>query len=174
MSNALIMVADEVLLSRARAGDGAAVVSFANRWWPIIGRFAWSMLGNASQAVKVTNEVVGTVLQSPPPIEIPVGRFVYRLALWLAIVRRRSGTYAATVGSPILEGLGRLNCIERAAFLLRDVEQLSLTETAAVLEAPADQVQAHVHRARVVLAHHLGALANAADPDLGYPVRRTA
>src|SRR5262249_4341314 len=171
MSNALVLLADEVLLSRARTGDGAAVVNFASRWWPIIGRFAWSMLGNASQAVKVTQEAVGTVLQSAPPLETPVGRLLYRLALWLAIVRCRSGVRAATVGLPVFQALDRLNRIERAAFLLRDVEQLSLSETAAVLEIPVDQVQTHVHRARVLLASLLGDLANAAGLDFEHPFR---
>jgi DNA-directed RNA polymerase specialized sigma24 family protein len=174
MLNPMVMVPDEVLLSRARAGDRAAVVSFANRWWPVIGRFAWSMLGNASQAAAVTREVVGTALQSPRPPETPIGRFMYRLALWLAIIRRRSNPCAAVSGSSILQALDRLHRTERAAFLLRDVEQLSLAETAAVLEASLPQVQAHVHRARLVLTDLLGGLAEAVDLDAGHPVRRTA
>ena len=64
--------------------------------------------------------------------------------------------------------------MERAAFLLRDVEQLSLAETAAVLECPVGQVQAQVHRARVTLADLLGDLASSLDLDFGFPARRTA
>jgi DNA-directed RNA polymerase specialized sigma24 family protein len=173
MSNTMVRVPDEVLLNQARGGDGAAVVSFANRWWPVIGRFAWSMLGNASQAAAVTREVVETALQSPRPPEIPVGRFMYQLALWLAIIRRRSSAFAAVLGTPILQALHRLNRTERAAFLLRDVEQLSLAETAAVLEGSVSQVQAQVHRARLVLTDVLGGLAEAVALDAD-PVRRTA
>jgi DNA-directed RNA polymerase specialized sigma24 family protein len=174
MSNAMVMVPDEVLLNRARAGDGAAVVSFANRWWPVIGRFAWSILGNASQAAAVTREVVGTALQSSRLPEIPLGRFMYRLALWLAIIRRRSSACAGHPQSPILQALDRLNRTERAAFLLRDVEQLSLAETAAVLEGRVSQVQAQVHRARLVLTDVLGGLADAAALDAGHRVHGTA
>lgn len=174
MSKAMIEVADEVLVRRARAGDGAAFADFARRWWPLIGRFAWSMLGNASQAVEVTEEVIGTVLVAPQAPDIPVRRFMYRLTIWRAIVRRHSSTCAVPPASPILQALDRLGRMERAAFLLRDVEQLSLAETAAILESPAAQVQAQVHRARVLLTHLLGDLANSLDLDFGYPVRRTA
>ena len=172
MSNAMITVADEVLFSRARSGDRAAVVNFANRWWPVIGRFVWGMLGNASQSAAVTEEVVGTVLQSPESAEIPVGRLMYRLALRLMNGWRRSSTRAAEKPSGILEALNRLDWMERAAFLLRDVEQLSLSETTAVLEAPAAQVRAHVHRARVVLTHLLRDLADAVDRGSANPLGR--
>jgi DNA-directed RNA polymerase specialized sigma24 family protein len=172
MPKTMIEVADEVLLRRARAGDEAAFVSFADRWWPVIGRFAWSMLGNVSQAIAVTEEVLGTVLKSPQAPDIPVGCFMYRLAIWLAIARRRSNGCAVAPVSPVLQALDRLHRMDRAAFLLRDVEQLPLTETAAILEAPAAEVLAQVHRARVLLTRLLGDLASSLD--LGYPVRRTA
>jgi len=173
MSRVMIEVADEVLVRRARAGDGDAFVTFATRWWPRIGRFAWSMIGNASQARAVTEEALGAVLESPrAPPDIPVERFMYRLALWLAIVRRRSNTSAVAAGSPVLQALDRLSHMDRAAFLLRDVEQLSLPETAAILESPAAEVQAQVHRSRILLIHLLGDLADSLDPDSRF--RRTA
>lgn len=175
MSKTMTDAVDEVLVRRARAGDGAAFEAFARRWWPVIGRFAWSMLGNTPQAIAVTEEVLGTVLESPRTPDIPIGRLMYRLAIWLAIVRRRrSNTRAIAPASPVLQALDRLNRMDRAAFLLRDVEQLSLSETAATLESPAAEVETQVHRARVLLAHLLGDLANSLDLDFGYPVRRTA
>ena len=174
MSRALIESSDEVLARRARAGDGAAVADFARRWWPIIGRFAWSMLGNSSQAIAVTEEVGGSVLQAAPPPDVPIRRFMYRLAIWLAIVRRRAGAVTAAGGSPVLHALDRLTRMERAAFLLRDVEDLPLAETAAILECPPASVLAQAHRARVLLAHMLGDLASSVDLEFGFPVRRTA
>ena len=168
MSKPMIEVADEVLVPRARAGDGAAFVSFATRWWPRIGRFAWSMLGNASQARAITEEVVESVVKSPGAPGIPVGRSMYRLALWLAIVRRRANTSAVAPESPVLQALDRLSSKERAAFVLRDVEQLSLAEVAAILESPESDVQGQVHGARVLLTHLLG------DLDLDVSIRRTA
>lgn len=159
MSKTMTDAVDEVLVRRARAGDGAAFETFARRWWPVIARFAWSMLGNAPQAIAVTEEVLGTVLESPRTPDIPIGRLMYRLAIWLAIVRRRSNRRAIAPASPVLQALDRLNRMDRAAFLLRDVEQLSLSETAATLESPAAEVETQVHRARVLLAHLLGDLA---------------
>jgi DNA-directed RNA polymerase specialized sigma24 family protein len=165
MSKVMVEVADEMLVRRARAGDGAAFVTFATRWWPRIGRFAWSMLGNASQARAVTEETVRVALESPQAPDSPVDRFMYRLALWLAIVRRRSNTSAVAPESPVLQALDRLSHMDRAAFLLRDVEQLSLPETTAILESPVAEVQAQVHRSRMLLNHLLGDLADSFDPD---------
>jgi DNA-directed RNA polymerase specialized sigma24 family protein len=170
MSKAMIEVPDEVLVRRARGGDCAAFVSFATRWWPRIGRFAWGMLASASQARAVTEEVVESVLESPEQPDVPVGRFMYRLALWLAIVRRRSNAYAVVPESRVLQALDRLDNMDRAAFLLRDVEELSLEETAATLECPETDVQAQVHRARVLLTHLLEDAARSLDLD----IRRTA
>ena len=170
MAKEMIEVADDLLVRRARAGDGSASARFATRWWPRIGRFAWSMLGNVSQARAVTEEVICTALESPEAPDVPVARLMYRLALWLAIVRRRSNG-ALMEQSPVLHALDRLDHMDRAAFLLRDVEDLSLAELAAVLELSEIEAQAQVHRARILLTHLLGDLASSLDPDFG--VRRT-
>jgi len=172
MSKAMIEVADEVLVRRARAVDGAAFVTFATRWWPRIGRFAWGMLGSASQARAVTEETIGVVLESSEAPEPPVERFMYRLALWLAVIRRRSNASAVAPESPVLQALDRLTHMDRAAFLLRDVEGLPLPEIAAILESSAAEVQAQVHRSRLLLTRLLGDLAESFDPDSR--IRRTA
>ena len=157
MSKAL-MVTDEVLVRRARAGDGAAFVKFATRWWPVVGRVAWSMLGNVAQAVTVTEEAIRIVLESPQEPEPPITCCMYRLVVWLAILRRRSNLCAALApASPMFDALDRLNSVDRAALLLRDVEQLSVPEVAAVLECEAAEVRARVHRARLLVARSLEA-----------------
>lgn len=51
---------------------------------------------------------------------------------------------------------------------------MSASEAAATLESPAAEVETQVHRARVLLAHLLGDLANSLDLDFGYPLPRTA
>ena len=169
MSKGGLEVADDVLMRRARGGDRAAFVGFAERWWPAIARFAWCMLGNASQAISVTEEVIGAVLESPQaPEEVPVGCFMYRLAIWLIIVRRRSTRRADPPESAVLQALDRLALIDRAAFLLRDIEQLSLARTAAVLEASEDEVLRCVHRSRIFLT---GMLGDAANLDVGFDAK---
>src|SRR3954453_15594353 len=81
MSKPMSEIADEVLLQRARTGDRAAFVTFAARFWPRIGHFVWSMIGNASQASAITEEVVGEVLKSAEPPGVPAARLLYWLAL---------------------------------------------------------------------------------------------
>ncbi len=174
MRKTMMEAADEMLVDRARSGDKAAFATFATRWWPIIGRFSWSMLGDSSRALAVTEEVVESVLEGPQPPGIPIRHLMYRLALWLAIVRRRSSPCPETPESPVLQALEQLYPKDRAAFLLRDVEQLSCAEIAAVLEAPPAQVKARLHRARLALIGLLGDRANSVDVDAGHPIRRTA
>src|SRR3954470_13842823 len=103
MSKPMSEIADEVLLQRARTGDRAAFVTFAARFWPRIGRFVWSMIGNASQASTITEEVVGEVLKSAEPPGVPAARLLYRLALRLALVQRPS--HPAGPGAGVFKGL---------------------------------------------------------------------
>jgi RNA polymerase sigma-70 factor (ECF subfamily) len=55
----------------------------------------------------------------------------------------------------IENGIGRLPEDLRVALVLRDVEQLSTTEAAAVLELSEAALKSRLHRARVLLRHHL-------------------
>ena len=52
--------------------------------------------------------------------------------------------------------LQRLDDIDRAAFILREIEQFSVEETVAILRIPADEVRARTHRATVLLTGLLG------------------
>ena len=146
---------DEVLLRRARRGESAAFVDFATRWWPAISRVAWSMLGSTTQAVAVTEEVIRTALESAEPPRLPVACSLYRLAIWLAIIRRRSSFGMADRSVQLLAALDELDNLDRAAFLLREVEHVSASEAATILEIPASQLQARIHRARVGLTQAL-------------------
>jgi len=47
--------------------------------------------------------------------------------------------------------LQRLDDLDRAAFVLREIEQFSVEETVAILRIPADEVRARSHRATVLL-----------------------
>ena len=156
-------VLDEALLRRARSGDAAAIVEFATRWWPIVSRVAWSMLGNTSQAIATTEEVLGVALHSPQPPAAPMRLSMYRLAIWLAIIRRRSSRTDPRPRTPVFEALTSLDNQDRAAFLLRDVERLSTAEAAAILEISPAEVRGQAHRARMQLTRALGQAADALD-----------
>ena len=155
--------ADEALVQRARSGDRGAFVEFATRWWPVVSRVAWSMLGNGSQAVAVTEEVLGMVLLSPARPDIPIRLWLYRLALWLAIIRSRSQLCATRPDSRLFEALGGLDNKDRAAFVLRDVERLSVGDAAAVLDVSPAELRAQAHRARLHLVRVLGDESGALD-----------
>ena len=146
---------DEVLLRRARRGESAAFVDFATRWWPAISRLAWSMLGSTTQAIAVTEEVIRIALESVEPPRLPVACSMYRLAIWLAIIRRRSSFGTADRSVPLLAALDGLDNLDRAAFLLREVEHVSASEAATILEIPASHLQARIHRSRVCLTQAL-------------------
>jgi len=148
---------DEVLLQKARSGNRDAFVQFARRFWPIVGRVAWSMVGDVSQALRATEEVLGIALHSSQRPEIPVRLWIYRLAIWLAIVRRRSGRSAARPETPLFEALGGLDCKDRAALVLCDVEGVAVADAGAILEASPAEIRKHAHRARIHLARVLGA-----------------
>jgi len=159
-------VLDEALLRSARSGDPAAFVEFATRCWPIVSRVAWCMLGSASQAVATTEEVLGVALHSPQPPAAPVRVSMYRLAIWLAIIRRRSCRSAPRLQTPVFEAMTGVDNQDRAAFVLRDVERLSIAEVATILESSPAEVLAQAHRARLQLTRALGPSAEALDMDV--------
>jgi hypothetical protein len=141
---------DEVLADEAPAGSARAVVDFATRWWPVVGRIAWGMLAEPSHAVAVTEEVVGGALKSLPADGMPVRFLLYRQTIRLAIARR-DGRLGAPTANPFLAALGRLDVLDRAALLLRDLEDLPAAESAAILEIPQAEVLRRLHRARLAL-----------------------
>ena len=145
------VIASGELVLHARSGNPAALVDFATQWWPVIGRIAWSMLGNVSQAIAVTEEVLCTALDSCRPLEFPAGYAMVRDAIWLAIVRRRSRRSPPEARTPLFELLDTLDNFDRAAWLLRDIEGLTAADAAAVLETSQNGIKQRARRARVVL-----------------------
>ena len=122
------------------SGDRAAFVEFATRWWPIVARVAWSLLGNTPQSLAVTEEVLDTALCSREPFDQPVRFSMYRLAIWLAFARRRS--------SPRPDGM---TSMDRAALALRDVEDVPIADAAVILGISPEEIRTRVHRARMAL-----------------------
>jgi RNA polymerase sigma-70 factor (ECF subfamily) len=64
------------------------------------------------------------------------------------------------VGEPIRETLQRLDALDRAAFVLREIEQLSIEEAAAVLEISPESIRQRTHRASLILTGFLRTLAS--------------
>jgi DNA-directed RNA polymerase specialized sigma24 family protein len=139
-------------------GDPAVLVRFATRWWSPVYRICWNMLANTSEAAAVTEETLLRGIRAAKPDDLPLRISLYRLAAWLALVRRRSGVPPMGRRSRTLEALDQLDDRDRAALVLRDGEQLPVEEVATILGTSAADVRARVHRARLLLAGRIHAL----------------
>ncbi len=136
------------------------LVRFATRWWVPVYRISWNMLGNTAEAAAVTEETLLRELRSATP-GVPRRMSLYRLATWLALVRRRAGVPPMGRRSTTLQALDHLDDRDRAALVLRDGEQLPVEEVATILNTSAPDVRARVHRARLVLAGRINLMAAA-------------
>ncbi len=70
------------------------------------------------------------------------------------------------LGELLEEAVDALPEIYRAVFMLRDVEELSISETAACLDITEQTAKTRLHRARALLRNHLSARAQTAMPAL--------
>jgi DNA-directed RNA polymerase specialized sigma24 family protein len=157
MTNERLGDSDWVLAIEAKEGSATALAKIARRWWAPIYRFAWNMSANASFAAEVTERTVLAAIRSgeSTSARYPFRVFVYRLALrWTAtpqkpVTNPQQGTDSV---SAVREALARLSPLERAAVVLREIEQLGTAEVAAILEIPSAEIQMRVHRAVAFLA----------------------
>jgi DNA-directed RNA polymerase specialized sigma24 family protein len=142
---------EELLLQQARRGDTVSFVAFATHWWLPISRIAWNLLGNVSEAASVAEEVLLSEFRTVRSGNVRLRVSLYRLAVRLALDRRRS--VARTIGrsTHIHDALEQLQDLDRVALLLRDVEQLPAHEVAAILEATPEETRTRTHRARLRL-----------------------
>jgi DNA-directed RNA polymerase specialized sigma24 family protein len=70
------------------------------------------------------------------------------------LIRRRD------LAARIREELGRIDELDRASFILRDVEQLTVDEVAAILRTSPEEIRQRAHRARLMLARFFARLLN--------------
>ena len=163
---------DEVLLYQARRGDPAAFEKFATRWWTPVYRIAWNMLGSASEAAEATEQTLMLVIRFPESVgyHAPFGICLRGAAIDVSLLRCPGAGRSPAESLDLADGmfqqpdlgerirgmLQRLDDLDRAAFVLREVEQFSVEETVAILRMPADQVRARTHRARLLLTGLLG------------------
>jgi DNA-directed RNA polymerase specialized sigma24 family protein len=146
--------ADAALAVEARRGDRTAFVALATRWWTPLYRFAWNMSGSASFAAQVTERALATAVQCDGLARAPFKLLLYRLAVQLMLAQDSlapMSTHANDEVGTLREALQRLDAMDRAALVLREIEQLPLEEVARVLSAPAEQIRLRVHRALVFL-----------------------
>lgn len=123
--------------------------------WEGVYGVARSMLVARPEAIAVTE---ATFQRADSFVaDVPVRISLYRAAIGILLARLRVAP-AKPTADPIREALRRLSAIDRAVFVLRDVEDLSAEEAAFILRTSPAIVRQRAHRARLVLTGCLGHL----------------
>jgi RNA polymerase sigma-70 factor, ECF subfamily len=153
---------DESLLERTRDGDGQALGALASRYWSTVYCVAWNMLADVTAAAQVAEATFLAVLRSDEafPKDVPFTTSLYRVALGESWRRLHADLEAppktvAAGRSRLPEALQRLDSLDRAAFILRELEQLSPAQAAAVLGIARASIRERTHRATLLLAGSL-------------------
>ena len=164
---------DEALVQRTRRGDAVALAALATRYWNALHRIGWNMLSDPAAAGELAEATLLSALRSTEafPCNLPFRTALYRQAISQSLIRLHSAPSSATrslaaetafrgrdLGERIRETLQHLDALDRAAFLLREIEQFSREEAAVVLGISPESVGRRTHRASVILTGFLGHL----------------
>jgi RNA polymerase sigma-70 factor (ECF subfamily) len=161
---------DEVLLERMRRGDRIAFAALATRYWIAVHRIARNMLPDESKAREVAEDTFLQALRNPDwfPRDAPFKASLYRLAIVLSLIQHQPVPTVREghrdVAEQIREGLEHAENLDRAAFVLREIEQVEIVEAAEILRMPQEKIRASVHRVYLVLTGLLGQPGNV-DPE---------
>jgi RNA polymerase sigma factor (sigma-70 family) len=170
MMNAGETELDEVLVQRTRRGDAVALAALATRCWNALHRIGWNMLSDPAAAGELAEAALLSALRSTEafPRDVPFRTALYRQAISRSLIRLHSAPSSATrslatfggrhLGEWIREKLQHLDALDRAAFLLREIEQFSLEDAAVVLRISPENVRRRTHRASLILSGFLGHL----------------
>jgi RNA polymerase sigma-70 factor, ECF subfamily len=153
---------DLLLFERARQGDGQALGALASRHWSTVYCVAWNMLADIEAASQVAEATFLSILRSDQafPAGVPFTTSLYRVVLGESWRRLHSPQPAqpAQIGQAkrppgrTPEMLQRLDSLDRAAFILRELEELSANEAAEVLGIAPASIRERTHRATLLLA----------------------
>jgi RNA polymerase sigma-70 factor (ECF subfamily) len=145
-----------------------------------------NMLPTEADAIVVMEETLSRALGRAPLPDVPKDLVLYRLAIELSLKRLGTRVRAPSVDAllprfdqsghltwphslekaltersdlelPIRNALDRLDGIDRAAFVLREIEELSLEDVGAVLGLSTAAIRERTHRACLIV---IGALAH--------------
>ncbi|MBI1332655.1 MAG: sigma-70 family RNA polymerase sigma factor [Armatimonadetes bacterium] len=164
---------DKELAKRICEGDLAAAEEFARGHYPAVLRLAVRLAGRQEDAEDIAQE---TFLTARQKIHTYRGRsslrtWIHRIALnhYRQWRRKRTtlplvdhdrssndgGIAAFETGHVLLNAMRGMEEKQREAFVLFEVEQLSMSETAQVLGVPVGTAKARVHYARQYLRRQL-------------------
>ena len=120
--------------------------------WSAIHRLARNLLADGGEVTAKTFRLAPEPLADQVPFRLSLYRIAVGLSLAQSISRRPSSTFPDRIRAV----LARLDPVDRAAYLLRDVEDLSAEEAAWVLRTSAAIVRRRTHRARLALTEVFG------------------
>lgn len=165
------MISDEVLMLDFQGGSRAALEElFARYRDPLFGFFRRRMEGK-DRAEDLTQETFLAVMRATTRYEPKalVRTYLYGIAFKLLFAERRrqfrdtpvdaffepavSANHDASLW--VKQALGKLDTSEREILMLREYEQLSYAEIAALLHLPVNTVRSKLFRARMALKSHL-------------------
>lgn len=160
------------------AGDKEAMQPFVESFQRKIFNYTWLMCGQREDAEEVAQDTLLKVFENWDQLRSPeqVKPWVFRIARNCCLMKRRHSVFAPTAEVPIedvaIEAHGEaaddrvirkeLNAeleralrsipeTYRAVVLLRDAEEMSTAETAALLDISEDNVKQRLHRGRAML-----------------------
>lgn len=175
---------DTELVAAHLAGRPDAFDQLAARYHPKLNRLASDILGNAEDASDAVQEILMRLTRSLPHFrgEAQFSTWLYRLAANTCIDQLRRRSRRPETPSPldtmlsgpaaddpdsiceetfrqqvIRQGLQQLPVSQRLILTLRDIEELSTTEVAAILEVTPGTVKSRLRRARLALRRILAA-----------------
>jgi RNA polymerase sigma-70 factor (ECF subfamily) len=171
---------DEVLARRLTRGDDGAFATLAMRHWDGIYRICSNMLAPGSEAREMTRDIFSLALRSNGWLlsGVPFRTSLYRLAMNEVLIKLGSSSEGKAdspaafnwsgSGASALDGhrlrtilrdaLQGAAAVDRAAFVLRVVEGLSLDEVASVLGISRESIVKRCHRVSLMMTGFLGQL----------------
>lgn len=150
---------DEALARRVRRGDACAFATLTTRYWSAVHRIARNMLPDPSRAREIAEETFLRALRSSEwfPRQAPFKVSLYRLTIVLSLVQRQPGPASPTkpgqsdLAGQIREWLEHVESLDRAAFVLREIEQVAVEEAAEILRASPQAIRESIHRVYLML-----------------------
>lgn len=180
---------DDALLQRMQTGDRDAFAALTTRYWPAVHRIA-SNMSDESRAGPIAEEAFLQALRAPGwfPPDSPFHVSLYRLAIVLSLIQRRPGPALRAesllpqfdargrlvvpdddgdelaarrdLAERLREGLDHVDELDRAAFVLRAIEEVSLDDAAAILRTTPRAIRDGAHRACLLLTGFLRRLSS--------------
>ena len=163
------MTSDEGLMLQFRGGSREAFDELFDRYRETLFAFFRRRLESRARAEELTQETFLAVLRATERYEprSPVRSYLFGIAFRLLSAERRTTNRAATVRERglvddgteqalwVRQALSRLEPAERDLLMLREYEQLSYDEIAALLKIPVNTVRSRLFRARMALKEYL-------------------